>query len=232
MVESLMVQRQGRVLSVRAKNYVLAGGGTENARLLLATQRHWPAKIGGPQGALGRFYQGPITGHIFVIELADKRVEKALSFQKDKEGRHFRRRLQVSAGRQHDNHLLNAAFWLDALSIADAAHGSGALSALYLPLAISGLYGMLSEGRAPKTARGRQQAIASICSISEALRRSSGILPPRRAILSAAGSPGGARYPVRRAATCGAIMPSKGRFRKARSFSMTVRRMPICRRSR
>ncbi|WOS65712.1 GMC oxidoreductase [Sinorhizobium fredii] len=156
-VESLMVQRQGRALPVRAKNYVLAGGGLENARLLLATQRHWPAKFGGPQGALGRFYQGHITGHISVIEFADKRVEKALSFQKDKEGRHFRRRLQVSAGRQHDNHLLNAAFWLDALSIADAAHGSGALSALYLPLAISGLYGMLSEGRAPKTARGRQQ---------------------------------------------------------------------------
>ncbi|THK34312.1 GMC family oxidoreductase [Ensifer sp. MPMI2T] len=154
-VETIRVHRRGRMLQVRAKNHVLACGGLENARLLLATQRDWPRKFGGSDGALGRFYQGHVTGHISIIELADSMLEKALLFQKDRDGRHFRRRLQINARTQLDNALLNAAFWLDGLSISDAAHSSGAFSALYLPLAISGLYGMLSEGRAPKTGNGR-----------------------------------------------------------------------------
>jgi choline dehydrogenase-like flavoprotein len=200
-VESLMVHRQGRTLPVRARTYVLAGGGLENARLLLATQRHWPAKFGGPQGALGRFYQGHVTGHIAVVEFTDRKMEKALLFQNDREGRHFRRRLQISASVQCDERLLNAAFWLDALSIADAAHGSGALSALYLPLAISGLYGMLSEGRAPKTAPGRQQGYR------EHLRNLRSDPAFFRDLAASAGNLIGSRLPGRR------TLPSpKGRY--------------------
>jgi choline dehydrogenase-like flavoprotein len=148
--DCVKVYLHGRMREVRARSYVLAGGGLENGRLLLATQRNWPRKFGGPEGALGRFYQGHLTGYIALVEFQNRQVEKSLSFQKNRDGTQFRRRLQISAGAQQENALLNSAFWLDGLSIADAAHGSGAFSALYLPLAFSGIYRILSKGLAPK----------------------------------------------------------------------------------
>ncbi|PIO42548.1 hypothetical protein B5P45_22390 [Phyllobacterium zundukense] len=149
--DHLRVLSGGRISQVRAKTYVLAGGGLENTRLLLAAQRDWPEKFGGTDGPLGRFYQGHLTGYIALIHFDDRQAEKALTFQKDAQGYYFRRRLQISPETQCKNALLNSAFWLDAISIADPAHGSGSLSALYLMLTFSGLYRIFSNGLAPKT---------------------------------------------------------------------------------
>ncbi|KOF15590.1 hypothetical protein AC244_22760 [Ensifer adhaerens] len=154
--DHLRVHSHGRMFQIRAQSYVLAGGGLENARLLLTAQREWPRKFGGPEGALGRFYQGHLTGYIALIEFQDRNLEKTLSFQLDRSGNYFRPRLQINGEAQQENALLNSAFWLDGLSIADAAHGSGAFSALYLPLAFSGIYRVLKKGLAPKAKPDRQ----------------------------------------------------------------------------
>ncbi len=45
-----------RRLSVRAKRFVLAGGGIENARLLLLSNRRHPAGLGNAQDLVGRFF--------------------------------------------------------------------------------------------------------------------------------------------------------------------------------
>ncbi len=80
--------------------------------------------------------------------------------------------------------------------------------------------------------RAGSRVIASIFAICEAIPRSFAILPPRRAISSAAVFPGGGRYPARRAAICCAITPSRGRSRKAGPISTKGCRMSTSRRSR
>lgn len=47
----------GRELSVEAKHFVLATGGIENARLLLASNRRQAGGIGNARGLVGRFFQ-------------------------------------------------------------------------------------------------------------------------------------------------------------------------------
>jgi choline dehydrogenase-like flavoprotein len=45
--------------------------------------------------------------------------------------------------------LLNTAFWLDSFSVVDPAHGSGALSLVYVGLSMLGLHSRLGNGLAP-----------------------------------------------------------------------------------
>jgi choline dehydrogenase-like flavoprotein len=148
--EYLVVSCRDRVLHVRAGAFVLAGGGLENARLLLALQDARPERFGNGQ-ALGRYYQGHLTGYVAVVEFSDPRFAEALSFQTDGKGYVFRRRLQISPEAQSRKQLLNTVFWIDAISIADPIHGSGALSLLYMLFGASGLYRLLAHGLAPRS---------------------------------------------------------------------------------
>lgn len=139
----------GRSFDVEAKTFVLAAGGLENARLLLAAQRDWPQKFGGPDGALGRFYCGHLTGYLAAIRFNDQSLARLLWYQRNRDGSHLRRRLALSRDAQLEHRLLNAAFWLDSFSVADPAHGSGALSLLYVGLSMLGLHPRLGNGLAP-----------------------------------------------------------------------------------
>lgn len=147
----IKVVRGKTTLQVRAAAYALCSGGLGNARLLLQCQRDWPLKFGGIDGPLGRFYQGHLTGYIALIAFADRQAEAALDFRKDAKGRHYRNRLQISPQTQRENALLNSVFWLEALSVADPAHASGALSAIYLGMYYSGFYRRFANGLAPKS---------------------------------------------------------------------------------
>lgn len=55
-VVELMVATPGRSFSVTARTYVLAAGGIENARLLLASNRQQPAGVGNGAGLVGRYF--------------------------------------------------------------------------------------------------------------------------------------------------------------------------------
>ncbi|HET9458660.1 MAG TPA: GMC family oxidoreductase [Sphingomicrobium sp.] len=56
-VEMVMVRTpDGRDVRVRARAFVLAAGGIENARLLLASNRHAPAGVGNGHDLVGRFF--------------------------------------------------------------------------------------------------------------------------------------------------------------------------------
>jgi choline dehydrogenase-like flavoprotein len=68
----------GRSFEVEAKTFVLAAGGLENTRLLLKAQRGWPQKFGGPDGALGRFYCGHLTGYLAAIRFHDQSFARRL----------------------------------------------------------------------------------------------------------------------------------------------------------
>lgn len=144
-----------RTIEIKAKFLVFAAGGLGNACLLLATQRSWPQKFGGPEGALGCFYTGHLTGYLATIRLHQQAVVPGLWYQEGARGSCMRRRLSISPDAQHSHSLLNTGFWLDPISIADPAHRSGALSAIYLGLETSGLYKRLGSGLAPSTIHGK-----------------------------------------------------------------------------
>lgn len=155
-VQALRVRHAGEVRTVEAGQFVLATGGLEIARLLLALQLRHPEMLGGPDGPLGRYYQGHLTGYIAIIQLTDQHLQRQLSFETDDEGYKIRRRLQLSPHFQAQERLLNSVFWLDSISISDPVHGSGTLSMLYLALALSGTYGRVSRGLAPRSGKARK----------------------------------------------------------------------------
>jgi choline dehydrogenase-like flavoprotein len=154
-VECIRVHRDGEEMHVAARNFVLAGGGLENARLLLSLQRDRSEFGGGSDGPTGRFYQGHLTGYIALLHFEKPAMARQFAFQLDDQGYIVRRRFQVSTAVQLKERLLNCVFWLDAVSIADPIHGSGSLSLVYLFLKALGLYRRLSNGLAP-TSRGAQ----------------------------------------------------------------------------
>lgn len=88
-----------------------------------------------------------------MLQFDKPRLANHFAFNIDDENYIFRRRLQITPAIQAEEKLLNCVFWIDAISVADPAHGSGALSLIYLFLKMFGLYRRLSNGLAP-TARG------------------------------------------------------------------------------
>ncbi|MEF2070645.1 GMC family oxidoreductase [Consotaella aegiceratis] len=148
-VAGLRVRRADRHLQVTAKTYVLAAGGLENARLLLAVQRDQPRKFGGAEGALGRFYAGHLTGYLAAIEFSGAEIAQELWFRSCGDGSHLRRRLAITPSAQLQEEVLNTAFWLDSFSVSDPGHGSGVLSLLYLITTFFGLYRRFGRGLAP-----------------------------------------------------------------------------------
>jgi choline dehydrogenase-like flavoprotein len=133
-VLALAVTNKAGRQTVRARSYVLACGGLETTRLLLATQREWPRHFGGPGGALGRFYMGHMTGKIASIILASPQDIGNLDFELDSTLTYTRRRFAISPKTQRSNELLNTVFWADNPPMNDPRHCSGALSLAYLAL--------------------------------------------------------------------------------------------------
>ncbi len=119
---------------LRAKRVVLAAGGLESTRLLLAAQLARPTLFGGVDGPLGRYYMGHIIGEIADVVFADERLDAAFDFQLDGRGSFVRRRFTPSERLMRDAELPNICFWPVVPPIADARHASGPLSAVALAL--------------------------------------------------------------------------------------------------
>ena len=119
--------------------FVLAAGGNESTRLLLATQRRHPELFGGDEGPLGRYYMSHVVGRIADITLTNEALDRGFDFHKDGHGSYVRRRLVPSEATQAEDRLTNVAFWPVVPSISDPAHRSAPLSALFLALSIGPL---------------------------------------------------------------------------------------------
>lgn len=122
---------------------VIACGGLESARILLACQRQAPARFGGADGPLGRYYMGHVIGEIADIVFANDDHARAFDFRVDAHGSYVRRRIVASAQTQMEQRLLNTAFWPVVPPVADPRHGSAILSLVYLALSIGPLGRMI-----------------------------------------------------------------------------------------
>ncbi len=129
---------------IKARAVVLACGGLETTRLLLAMQTAHPRMFGGADGPLGRYYMGHLEGRIAEIAFDRPGADRDFDFFVDASGRYVRRRITISAQARQRHGLLNLAAWPDNPALGDAGHKSAILSLAYLSLAAPGLGRLLA----------------------------------------------------------------------------------------
>ncbi len=125
----------GNRLNLEATTVVLAMGGLETTRLLLAMQRKTPSLFGGPDGALGRYYMAHVIGEVADVTWADAEIDAAYDFSADGYGSYARRRLIPSDREILEKNLPNVSFWPVVPPVADARHRSAILSMVFLAFA-------------------------------------------------------------------------------------------------
>ena len=114
--------------------YVVACGGLESTRLLLASRSVVPNGLGNHSGLLGRFYMGHVSGKICHAVFDTPPRETAYEYERDRDGVYLRHRLSLSQTAQQREGLPNIVAWLVNPDLADPRHGSGVLSFAYLAL--------------------------------------------------------------------------------------------------
>ena len=137
----------GDRVTMRARAIVLACGGLETTRLMLAARMARPLLFGGVGSVLGRCYMGHFEGRIADVAFSPAVPDDAFDFFIDTSGRYARRRITIDAEAQQRHGLLNMAAWPDNPLLGDPAHESAILSLAYLGLATPGL-GRLLEPEA------------------------------------------------------------------------------------
>jgi choline dehydrogenase-like flavoprotein len=122
----------GRRFRVAPRAAVLAAGGLETARLLLASRDVCPAGIGNEHDVVGRYYMCHIAGNVGTLTLHGDARAVRHGYEVTPEGVYCRRRLAIAAGEQHRHGLANGVARLHFPRITDPRHRSGVLSGLFL----------------------------------------------------------------------------------------------------
>lgn len=124
----------GNRATIRAAQYVVACGGLESTRLLFASNRLHPEGLGNHSGHLGRWYMAHVTARIAEVRFSTPPAETIYGHERDQAGVYVRRRFSFSPQAKKAHTLPNAVLWLVNPKLADATHGSGILSLVYLLL--------------------------------------------------------------------------------------------------
>jgi len=114
---------------IDARIFVLATGGIETPRLLLASDPNGPG-IGNQGDAVGRYYMC----HTEAIygKLRPRQPGTVFDFERTRDGAYCRRKLRLADDAQRQHGVLNSAFRLHFPDISDASHRSSVLSAVFL----------------------------------------------------------------------------------------------------
>lgn len=122
---------RGRGFTVHAGRFVLATGGIETPRLLLASRDRHAAGIGNAGDWVGRTYMCHIAGTLGELGAADPDAVWH-GYEVSQDGVYCRRRFALTPAAQRDLGVGNFVARLHHPRIADPAHRTGPLSALYL----------------------------------------------------------------------------------------------------
>lgn len=125
----------GGTLEVRARRYVLAAGGLEIPRLLLASPGASGRGVGNRHDVVGRYYMCHLAGTIGTIALAPGHAAWH-GYDVADDGVYCRRRFALTAEAQHALRVGNFVARLHHPRITDPAHRTGVLSMLYLAKAL------------------------------------------------------------------------------------------------
>jgi choline dehydrogenase-like flavoprotein len=151
-------RKSGEQKRVKADRFIVAAGAQETTRLLLKSPQVFKV-LGGPPPALGRYYQGHLSGKIASVKFSGDPKRTDYGFTTDPDGVFLRRRFQFSGEAIGREELLNTAIWLDNPPYWDPAHRSGTMSLIYLAmitpmigrkLAPSAIAESVTKGRAYK----------------------------------------------------------------------------------
>ena len=122
----------GRQFRVAVRAAVVATGGLETARLLLASRDVAPAGIGNEHDVVGRYYMCHIAGNVGNLTINGETRDVRHGYEVTPEGIYCRRRLAVAGSEQQRRGLANAVARLHFPRITDPAHRNGVLSGLFL----------------------------------------------------------------------------------------------------
>jgi choline dehydrogenase-like flavoprotein len=122
----------GKRWRVAPRAAVLAAGGLETARLLLASRDVAPAGIGNEHDVVGRYYMCHVAGNVGNVVLNGRTNEVRHGYELTPEGVYCRRRFAVAASEQRGRGLANAVARLHFPRITDPRHRNGVLSGLFL----------------------------------------------------------------------------------------------------
>lgn len=171
------------VLDLHVRRVVLAQGGMETMRLLLAEQARHPERLGHLR-ALGQYYAGHITGSIASIIFPPKTDMRAYGWHRH-DDQALRRRVFRSTERAMAEGV-NMFFWARNSAPANADHRSGILSAKYLLARLRGKIAppQALSGPRPTEPMGASSIVAHLCNLftdaGPSLRALPGVLHARR----------------------------------------------------
>lgn len=133
LAESLTVRTlSGKTLKVRAKQFVLATGGLEVARLLLASRDVQTQGIGNDHDVVGRYYMCHLAGTIGALTINRPLGAVWNGYDVSDEGIYCRRRIALTAETQRQRRIGNFVARLHHPRITDPAHRNAILSLLFL----------------------------------------------------------------------------------------------------
>jgi len=144
----------GTRFTIGARTTVIATGGLETARILLASNDVAPAGIGNEHDVVGRYYMCHIAGNVGSLVVNGPTSNVRHGYEISPEGIYCRRRISVSEDMQRQLGLANAVARLHFPRITDPRHRNGVLSGLFLARKfISYEYGKrLNDGTPPTLA--------------------------------------------------------------------------------
>ena len=121
--------KSGERRTIRPALVVVAAGGIESTRLLMASDPNGTG-VGNRHDLLGRFYACHIQGTFG--RLVPNGAAVVFDFERTRDGVYCRRQLQFSPAAQRQHQLRNTVFRLHFPEYSDASHGSAAMSTIYL----------------------------------------------------------------------------------------------------
>lgn len=121
----------GNHFIVAARYVILATGGLEVPRLLLASRDVHPEGIGNAHDLVGRYYMRHLTGSVGTLQLNGPRVRLDYGVHRSRDGVYCRQLFSIAPEQQRELEIGNIIFRLWS-SIADPRHRSGGLSAQFL----------------------------------------------------------------------------------------------------
>jgi choline dehydrogenase-like flavoprotein len=132
-VESLSIRTLGgKRFTVKAAHVVLATGGLEVTRILLANREKWPNGIGNEHDVVGRHYMCHIAGTIGTLKQSTSTDRVWHGYDVSDEGIYCRRRLALTPQTQRQLRIGNFVGRLHHPRITDPDHRTAVLSSLQL----------------------------------------------------------------------------------------------------
>jgi choline dehydrogenase-like flavoprotein len=124
----------GKQVTIRARGYVLACGGLETTRLMLASRGPQGGPLGDHSGHLGCWYMAHVDGVIANVRFCTPPRATVSGFERDIDGTYVRRRFSINRDVQLRREIPNIIAFLANPELADYRHGNGVLSLAYVTL--------------------------------------------------------------------------------------------------